>query len=363
MKILLLGKFPPLQGGISAKTYWLYKNLKKKGFDFQVITINDDHYSIKNSDLNELGVNVVNNKQIPWHIPETKLLDDRLLNIALKVAKNFNPDLVETNYLWPFCEVALFLSHILKKPFLIRHAGSDIIKFYKDKEFSEIISFYFSQASLVATNITSNDLIEKACGEFKNKYCLKRYIPDSKIFKPDNTVKKFDILFAGKVNYHWNLKGLSLLLEIIRQKKLNALFLIGGNYKNKLQELISINELEKYIQTIDFLSPEKMPSIYNSCNFVWCWEEEGIIEDFSNIIWEAVFCNIPCILNSQTSQKVIKEGGLKNFDNLLYGMDTNHLLNFRFDPKRAPVIDNYGHKTSLFQNYIQENINLYKRLV
>ena len=131
MKILLIGKYPPLQGGISSKTYWLYRYLEKKGFEFRIVTVAADAYTI-NKYHNDPNVTVVNEKKSPWHIPETDLLDDRLINEAKKIALDFCPDLIETNYLWPFCKDALLISKILKKPLLIRHAGSDIIKFSKD---------------------------------------------------------------------------------------------------------------------------------------------------------------------------------------------------------------------------------------
>lgn len=311
MKILLIGKYPPMQGGISAKTYWLYKQLEKDGFEYRVITPEAKHYSIPDHEHDESNVTVVKEKEIPWHIPESSLLDDRLINAALKVANDFTPDLIETNYLWPFCKDALFVAQTLSKPLLIRHAGSDILKFYKDQEFRDIMSHYFNQATAIATNTSSVNLLENICNHSGKIQCMTRYIPDPSIFKPEKPDKQYDILFAGKINYHWHLKGLKLLLELIRQKKLKALFLIGGKYEEEIHQQIAKKNLGNSINVCGFVTPDKMPAIYNSCKFVWCWEEEGGIEDFSNIIWEAVFCGTPCILNSKLSEKIEAEGWLK----------------------------------------------------
>ena len=37
-KIALLSKYPPLEGGIAAKTYWLARGLAARGHEIHVIT-------------------------------------------------------------------------------------------------------------------------------------------------------------------------------------------------------------------------------------------------------------------------------------------------------------------------------------
>lgn len=361
MKILLIGKYPPMQGGISAKTYWLYKQLEKDGFESRVITFKDRHYSISNH--NALSVSVVREKEVPWHIPESSLLNDRLINAALKVTDGFTPDLIETNYLWPFCINALFIAQALTKPLLIRHAGSDILKFYEDQEFRDIMRYYFNQASAIATNHTSKNLLENICGSNNKLKCIPRYIPNQKFFKAKKLDKQYDILFAGKINYHWHLKGLTLLLELIRQKELKALFLIGGRYEDEIHNLIAEKKLDNSINVCGFVAPDKMPSIYNSCKFVWCWEEEGAIDDFSNIIWEAAFCNIPCILNSKLSSKIEAEGMGKSFAHLLCQMDEYRLANFDFNHSVGDTINNIQIKTNLYNKYMADNKSLYESII
>ena len=363
MKILQIGKFPPMQGGISTKTYWLYKQLEKDGFEYRVITNEDRYYSITDYEHDESKVTVVKEKKIPWHIPGSNLLDDRLINVALKVANNFTPDLIETNYLWPFCKDALFVAQYLSKPLLIRHAGSDILKFHKDEEFLDIISNYLNQAAAIATNISSVNLLGDICRNNSKIRCIPRYIPNPSIFKPEKLAKQYDILFAGKINYHWHLKGLKLLIELIEQKKLKAFFLIGGRYAEEFRQQIAEKNLGIDINICGFVTPDKMPTIYNSCKFVWCWEEEGGIEDFSNIIWEAVFCDTPCILNSILSDKIEAEGTGKNFAHLLYHFDEQKLAAFDFNQTPCNSIENFDTKTNLYNKYIKSNKDLYQSVV
>ena len=274
MKILLIGKYPPMQGGISSKTYWLFRELKKRGFDFRVITVEATDYSVSGCDLNKLNTTVIKTKKTPWHIPESKLLGDLIFYKALKAAEAFGPHLIETNYLWPFCMPAVLAANILKKPLVMRHAGSDIQKFRHDTEFLDIMKVYFEKATLIATNRTAKTLIEKLCDNTGKVCCLRRYIPNPEIFKPEPVEKNIDILFAGKINYFWNLKGIKFLIDLIKSRKLRSLFVIGGKYKSEIVKLIKQTETGNYIEVRDFVPPEMMPSIYNSCKFVWCWEEQ-----------------------------------------------------------------------------------------
>ena len=360
MKILLIGKYPPMQGGIASKTYWLFKHLKSIGFDYKIVTLNEPDYSTIDISSSHQDITVLERGDTPWHIPETSLIDDKIIHAALTTAMTFDPDLIETNYLWPFCKDALLIAKLLNKPLLIRHAGSDIAKFYNKDNFHNIMGTYFSQAVAVVTNLSSKTIVTNICNDSEKIHCIQRYVPCPEIFKP-NPNKNFDILFAGKINYHWRYKGLDLLLKIIKTKNLTALFVIGGKYKNDLAKQITDTHIEKNIKIVDFVHPEKMSAIYHACRFVWCWEKKDGVNDFSNIIREALFCNTPCILNSITSEKIKSEGISNDFGPLLYEFTDTDILNFDFKHEDSEAVLS-EHKERLYKNYIDRNVALYKKL-
>lgn len=363
MRVLLIGKYPPMQGGISAKTYWLYKALEKAGFSFKVVTIQDEFHSIPDRELDDQKVTVVADREIPWHIPYTTLMDDRLISAALVTAKDFDPDVIETNYIWPFYKNAFLVSKILGKPLVLRHAGSDIQKFSSDPEFGSILKSYVSQASAVVTNSTSSDLIRGMCETREKVFCLERYLPDPDIFKPDDESDRvYDILFAGKINYHWRLKGLELLLKVVKRNGLKARFLLGGQYKDEVLELIRSHSIEDQCEISGFIAPEKMPRLYNSCRFAWCWEEKGLVEDFSNIIWEALFCDTACILNRDTFGSE-KSGVIDpSFSGMLHAMDAKALNGLDSMPALAGRLGNQQEKQGLFERYVTSNEAVYHSL-
>ena len=362
MKILLIGKYPPIQGGISSKTYWLYRELETRGFDYRVVTVEAKDYTIFDGDIENRRVSIMDADNIPWHIPESSLIADRIFNKAIKIAETYHPDIIETNYLWPFCMPSALVSSLIEKPWLIRHAGSDIQKFYHDQDFKDIMAVYFSKASMVVTNHTLKTTIEKLCGDSAKVVCLKKYIPNPELFTP-STLKKIDILFAGKINYRWHLKGLKYLVAFIKHKDLTSLFVTGGKYSNELNRLIAHLNASDLIQVRDFVHPKSMPELYKNAKFVWCWQENEGVSDFSNLIWEALYAGTPCIVNKETANKLSDEGVPPDFKGLIYAKTPEELMDF--DILNTTV----GHsgleavKSELYKDYIHSNIELYNHIV
>jgi len=108
--------------------------------------------------------------------------------------------------------------------------------------------------------------------------------------------------------------------------------------------------------------PSEMPEIISKCKSVWCWEEEGSIDDFSNIIWEACYCNVACFINERvektTTFKKLKESFPEKF------------LVFREEGSMKYYIDEIGHSNRLnlepltkeFKKYIDRNISIYNSI-
>ncbi len=357
-KVLLIGKYPPMQGGIAAKTFWLYKKLAQTGFTFRIVTIEPENYfvPVKKDDIKVFSID---STSVPWHIPDSNLYFERLLSKCFDALEDFTPDIIETNYLWPFCSVAFFISQKLNKPLLIRHAGSDILKFYTNNEFRSIIKRYFEQAALIVTNNTCREIVSDLCNDKTKIRLLDRYVPNPDYFHDLKSQKQYDILFAGKINYHWKLKGIDHLLEHIKTNKLHALFLCDGNYIKDVFSLIHDQKLENNIEIEKFMHPSELPGIINRCKSVWCWDEEGSIDDFSNIIWEACYCNVVSLIN----EKVEKTTTLKNLKELFPGKFSDFRKEESIEYNKDEIGSfkqlNLETITKEFKNYIDRNISLY----
>ncbi|MDD5092535.1 MAG: glycosyltransferase, partial [Candidatus Wallbacteria bacterium] len=354
--------YPPLQGGISAKTYWLYNELSKSDFDFRSVTVGVKKYTAKYRDI-ERKTTCLRDKVIPWHLPETTLLDDRLLRASLKISDEFRPDIIETNYLWPFFKIGLLIARITGKPLITRHAGSDLIKFYHDSEFVDNLKRYFALSDAVVTNHRVENWISDLCDFRCNKiHVLPSYVPNPDVFKPRLSSKNYDVFFAGKINFYWDLKGMKQLLDFIKRRSLSALFVCGGNYAVEFKRQVEKLEISKLITYKFFVHPRQMPDLIHSCKFVWCWTESGGVEDFSNLIWESIFSGVPCIVNPEIVDKIISE---------LRGIDCSNLLYTVKEGKSGPLFlplqvkkpGECSGRAMLYRQYIRENQDLYRSLM
>ncbi len=99
MRILFISKYPPIQGGISAKTYWLAQGLAERGIETHVVTNGncvESEYRIDDTSPDphpNLHIHFVD-PDLPWHIPYSDLYVPRLLDKALQVSRENEIDLI-----------------------------------------------------------------------------------------------------------------------------------------------------------------------------------------------------------------------------------------------------------------------------
>ena len=123
-RIALLSKYPPLEGGIAAKTYWLARGLAARGHTIHVITHGisaGGSYRIKGSEdppirMPNLQVHR-SPDDIPWHIPEDKEYALALLDITINVIREYKIQILDTGYLVPYG----ILGHLAKVSTGVHH--------------------------------------------------------------------------------------------------------------------------------------------------------------------------------------------------------------------------------------------------
>ena len=126
-RIITISKFPPLEGGIAARTYWLAKALGEKGHNIHVVTDRigvDPLYSIRDYPSDPVLKNVLIHRvssEGPWTIPSVEQTTIALLNKGLEVIDQHKVDLIEGSYLVPYGVVAWMLSNISGLPLVLRH--------------------------------------------------------------------------------------------------------------------------------------------------------------------------------------------------------------------------------------------------
>ncbi len=169
MRICIVGKYPPIQGGVSKETYYTCHELAKRGHqvsvvtncfevedDFRVLMLDSDHKQLEGQYENgEVKVYATSTMLVGNHIPMSNPFVSKMIGTATEVAKGC--DVIVGWYLEPYGVVATIVGSILRKPVLLRHAGSDIGRLSDNPDLAKTYSLLMEKASGVITRTPLNE--------------------------------------------------------------------------------------------------------------------------------------------------------------------------------------------------------------
>lgn len=371
MKICIVSKYPPIQGGISAKTYWIAKGLSDNDIETHVITNSncvEKEYlidDIQSETKSNLCIHYID-PQIPWHIPYSQLYMSGLLDKTLEVIDKYQIDFIDTHYLIPYGIVGYLASKIKGIPYILRHGGSDISKFLKKGVFKSLLENVIKDAANIITDHKNKGLF-RISNSVVTK--LPRYIPDEKYFKPISVKREVPTFaFIGKINYYWKHKSLDKIVDLfsgIKQEH-KLLFIGQGNGFDEFSKFVSQSGLESF-EFKKFLHPARMPNLLNNIDFLLYFCQDSPIKDFSNIVCEALWSGASIITDQAmdftdyskyieiTSGEQIIKLDINNIE--VTQQRVEGLIGNWSNSSRHHRKIKYG-----FDKYINQNINMYKRL-
>ena len=295
-RIVLISKYPPIEGGIAAKTFWLARSLAQRGHKVHIVTDRlgiAPEYSLHEyedpPDTENLFVHRPDTK-VPWHIPNNNHFDLDLLNTTVQVIKEYDADVIDTGYLIPYGVVACLASRMTGIPYILRHGGSDIHKFVLAGVWKDLLEDVFSNSALTITDKIGYDVVSRLSSRVE---ILHPYVPDATFFKSirEENGQPPTLALIGKANYYWRHKGWHKVIEIMKA--------LGSKFKLVVvSQGIGFQELRKCItQSIganvewrDFCHPSEMPELLNSVEGALLLSGDLPFPAFSNLLLEALFC-------------------------------------------------------------------------
>ena len=395
MKICMISKYPPIEGGVSARTYWLAKALGEQGVEVHVVTnaqeVEEEYRDrIQDGDPEYSPPNVyvhsTNEKSNPWHIPFSKSYAERIANLAIEVIKKYDLQIIDSYYILPFVISGFLAKTITDIPQIMRHAGSDMGRLLSSPNFSTLFGAIFEKVDKIITYPDDKE-------EF-----IERGIPESRIsitdrinvnlraFNPE--VIPFDlstylekdvgntpvISFIGKIPYLWESKGIGELLEAIEGIKEDflLLFFSGGKGLPKVQQIVRDKGLEKRVVFLKFVPPWKVPSIMKKSTCVVVPEHDFPIPNHTPSIPGEVMAVGRCLILSTDLYEKKPYQDLVNGENALI-IDPKNIVQFRSiveriinNPDEAEKIGQEARKLSEkienFNEYVSHTIKLYEKI-
>lgn len=396
MKVCLLSKYPPIEGGVAAKVYWLAKALGEKGHEVHIVTnalevedeykerINDNKKEYSHQNVYVHNSNPYNN---PWHIPFSKAYTERIANLAIEVIEKYNIQLIDSYYILPYCISGFIARNITGRPQILRHAGSDITKIFTSPSYNTLFKSIFQKVDKIVTISPLKEMF-LSIGISESRIVFDEKVGvDTKAFNPD--VSSFPlsdyigrkipecpiITYIGKINYYWKTKGLYELIEAVKGIKSDFLLLFVANGKGlpEFQNLIQEKDLKKYSIFLGFVPPWKIPSIIKLSTCVVVPEREFPIQHHMPILPREVMAVGKCLILSKELYNKRCYGNLIDGENVFL-VDPRELKDFRriiekviSQPDTALKIGQnaykYARKSENFDEYIDFTLDLYTSLI
>jgi glycosyltransferase involved in cell wall biosynthesis len=355
-RIVCICKYPPLEGGIAAKTFWLCRALTERGHTVHVVTDSEDidaGYCSLGPDVDNSQNNIYVHRpqeKIPWHIPNAPHRDLALLNTTLEVIDRYGADIIDTGYLIPYGLVGCLAGQITKVPFLLRHGGSDLNKFVEKGIWRNLIMKAFKNTASV---ITDQEHLMKLFELSKNVVAIPPYVPNPYFFKPGTVEKvKPTLALIGKANYYWRHKGWHRAIEIMRALGDSFHFLV-------VSQGIGLTDFKSYVEQHlkfpiewrGFVHPMEMPQLIRSVSGIFALQRDLPFLAFSNLVMEAMYSNVTVITDKPDMIQGLREHGL-----FIDSESRNVLVIQDDDPdKAAETITNY------FKQPVPEQVEISQR--
>lgn len=295
MKVLQLGKFFPIQGGVEKVMYDLMSGLTERYSDIECdmmcvaatpqpterqISINSTLYCAK---LNK------------------KLFSTMLSLDIIKLLKRYcnDYDIIHIHHPDPMVALALKLSGY--KGYVVLHWHSDILKQKILLKLYKPLQNWLIKRSDIIIGTSPKYLAESPHLKYINTPKTSVPIGIASIFKNNKGTENLRKTYKGKtiifalgrlVEY----KGFEFLIKAAKYLPDNYLILIGGGgpLKSDLQKIIIDNNLYDKVKLLGRIPDEDLPSYYEGCDVyvmssIWKTEAFGIVQI------EAMSCNKPVV--------------------------------------------------------------------
>jgi glycosyltransferase involved in cell wall biosynthesis len=350
VKICIIGKFPPIQGGVSARTYWTAHDLAARGHEVHVITNSKEarppfRMHMRRQDWKRCeGVyqpqgrssasgcvrvhwtDPVDNSQ--FYIPMASAFVSKLAATAARVHSEHPFDVIYSHYLEPYGVAGHLVADIARVPHVVRMAGSDAGRLWRHPQLEALYDHVLRSAAIViTTGVVAGRAIKRGVrpehiapvGAFK--------LPED-LFRPDGAALDLAALrrevemdpdmrdmmwggFTGDRPYFGvygklgETKGSFALLAAIERLKREGLSVglvamahgwpaLENKFRARAEEL----DVVDWILQVPFLPHWRVPEFLRSCLAVCCLEQDFPILFHAPVVAREVLTCGSCLVGS-----------------------------------------------------------------
>ena len=166
MRICIIGKYPPIEGGVCMQNYWAAHGLAKRGHDVHVVTnakevgplhrmhMRPEDWARCEQSYGAGSVRVHWSDQAGgalFHIPEGNPFVTKLASIAVGLHAQQPFDAILSYYLEPYAVSGYLASQITGVPNIVRMAGSDAGRLWRQPQLEAVYDHVLRSAAFAVT--------------------------------------------------------------------------------------------------------------------------------------------------------------------------------------------------------------------
>jgi glycosyltransferase involved in cell wall biosynthesis len=342
VRICIIGKYPPIQGGVSARTYWSAHALAARGHDVHVVTNAKEAHPpfrmhMRHQDWQRCEATYgAGSVTVHWtdpvdrsqsYIPMASPFVSKLASLVANVHSERPFDVIYSYYLEPYGVAGHLAAEMTRVPHVVRMAGSDAGRLWHHPQFEALYDHVLGSATIVIPGSLAGRAVRHgvrperigAGGGFEvpeNLFCPEGPVLDLAALRSeveDDSVLH-DLLwggFSGDLPYFGiygklgETKGSFALLAAMQRLKQAGIEVglvalahgwpaIENRFRSRAEEL----GLADRILQIPFLPHWRVPEFLRSCLAVCCLEQDFPIVFHTPVIAQEVLLCGTCLVGS-----------------------------------------------------------------
>lgn len=346
MKIVAIVKYPPIEGGVSAQSYWLCRRLAEQGHQVTVVTNAgevepdyriwlgaDDLRNLQGSHHSGGSVRVVWTEQWDewrWHhVPAGNPMLSKLASLAIDAIRAQRADLVLSYYVEPYGQAAAIAAGATGVPWLTKHAGSDRYSLMNSVELATYYKHVLQTADGVIT--TGDPLLGLAVEPDKlidgptESYLPPIFSNDALPLDLDAEIRRLaehgntaitntaplatDKAIIGIYGKAGRTKGTFDLLQAFAQSpelrsRAQLVLMCGGLLISRVREFIEREGLDSAVWTLPFIPHWRVPQFIRACQLTCFLERQFAIPQHGpNVLHEISACGGSALVSGEIAAK------------------------------------------------------------
>jgi glycosyltransferase involved in cell wall biosynthesis len=344
MRICIVGKYPPIQGGVSARTFRIANGLARAGHrvdvvtnakevepEFRMVMRDDDfrHVDCVYASGGEVRVHWTTSSTQEWHIPAHNPFATKLATMAAKIIESAHSDLLFSFYLEPYSVAGHLAAEMTGTPHIVKTAGSDVGRLWAQPQLGGLYNHIFRKAAAVlAGGALARRLCEIGVPADRLFEVPHAFVDPNEFLPTGTTLQETEIASlaaaagwdAEPVLRRWragafvlgvygklgprkgSLEILAALAEVIAQGHDIVLLVLGQGRSEFDQRYIrAIHELgvAERVLRLPFVPPWRIPAVLRTCHALFSLEQNFPIRGHLPVVAHEIMAAGRCVVLSR----------------------------------------------------------------